>query len=148
MAAKKSAIFDYGALLDRARSDLPEELSHEGRWAVPELDTITEGRTTIIRNWRDIVTTLRRDPQHVFSFLLRELGTAGDADDDRATLGAKIPDRKINERLDIYVHTYVLCDECESPDTHMEREGRTQILKCDACGAHRPVRVRKRKSSD
>lgn len=148
MAAKKTTGYDYSALLARARSDLPEELNHEGRWTVPEPEILHEGRTTILRNWKEITDTLRRDPQHVISYLLRELGTAGDAEADRAIFNGKIGERALKDKLNAYIDTFVRCDECQSPDTHLDKDGRTQLLKCDACGAHRPVRVRKRRETE
>jgi translation initiation factor 2 subunit 2 len=33
----------------------------------------------------------------------------------------------------------VLCSECGLPDTRLVTENRTQMLRCDACGAFRPV---------
>lgn len=140
----KSHSFDYNALLERARQALPEELSSESRWEVPELDLLYEGRTTIIRNWRDIVDTLRRDRTHVMSYLLRELGTAGDGDEDRVVFNGKLTLQQIQDKMDAYVATYVICSECHRPDTHMTKDGRTTLLKCDACGAHKPVRARRK----
>jgi translation initiation factor 2 subunit 2 len=42
---------------------------------------------------------------------------------------------------------YVICSECGLPDTRLVRENRTPMLRCDACGAFRPVAKRKRTSS-
>ncbi|MEC9263645.1 MAG: translation initiation factor IF-2 subunit beta, partial [Candidatus Thermoplasmatota archaeon] len=35
----------------------------------------------------------------------------------------------------------ILCDQCRAPDTRFIKEGRTSLLKCQACGATRPVRL-------
>lgn len=140
--------FDYGKLLERARKDLPEELTLDSRWAVPDIDIMYEGRTTILRNWKDIYTTLRRDANHVLSYLLREIGTAGDGDADRVVFNGKLAEKQITDRINAYVDTYVMCGECHRPDTHLTKDGRTSLLKCDACGAHHPVRARKRKDED
>jgi translation initiation factor 2 subunit 2 len=42
-----------------------------------------------------------------------------------------------------YTETFVLCSECGKPDTRINKEGRVLVLECEACGAHRPVNVRK-----
>jgi translation initiation factor 2 subunit 2 len=42
-----------------------------------------------------------------------------------------------------YTETFVLCSECGRPDTKINKEGRILVLECEACGAHRPVNVRK-----
>jgi translation initiation factor 2 subunit 2 len=142
----RSSSFDYGKLLARARGELPEELSHDSRWALPAAEILYEGRTTILRNWKDILDTLRRDEQHVLSYLLREIGTAGDSEGgDRVVFVGKLAERQIQDKLDQYVDTFVMCDECHRPDTHLTKDGRTTLLKCDACGAHKPVKAKKKR---
>lgn len=134
---------DYRALLDRAREELPEELTEEARWDPPQVETQLEGSTTIITNYREILDRLNRESDHLFPYLLRELGTAGDADGDRAILQGNRRPRDIQEKLDAYVDKYVICSECRRPDTHLEKVERTQVLRCDACGAHSPLQAKK-----
>lgn len=142
----RASQFDYGKLLSRARSELPEELSTDARWIVPDVEIIYEGRTTILRNWKDIVDTLRRDEQHVLSYLLREIGTAGDSEGgERVVFVGKLAERQVQDKLLQYVDTFVMCDECHRPDTHLTKDGRTTLLKCDACGAHKPVKAKKKR---
>ena len=43
----------------------------------------------------------------------------------------------------MYTETYVICSECGLPDTKMVKEDRTLMLECEACGARRPITVRK-----
>src|SRR3970040_2085365 len=68
---------DYEQLLKRAKAALPKALSSGERFKVPEADIVVEGKTTILRNFEDICATIRRDPNQVLTYLLRELGTAG-----------------------------------------------------------------------
>jgi translation initiation factor 2 subunit 2 len=56
-------------------------------------------------------------------------------------LKGKVPPKRIKEKIVSYVKTYILCGECKAPDTRFMREGRTTLLKCQACGATRPVRM-------
>ncbi len=144
----RSSSFEYGKLLNRARAELPDDLTHETRWNVPQVDVLHEGRTTIVRNWKEIVETLNRDKEHLLSYLLREVGTAGDADSDRVTFMGKIPPGQIQEKIAAYTETFVMCDECHRPDTHLTKDGRIMLLKCDACGAHKPVKARKRRAEE
>ena len=144
----RSKPFEYGSLLSRAREELPEDLTHESRWNVPEVDVLHEGRTTIVRNWKDIVGTLNRPADHVLSYLLREVGTAGDGDADRVVFMGKIAPAHIQEKIANYTDVFVICDECHRPDTHLTKDGRIMLLKCDACGAHKPVKARKRRGDE
>lgn len=134
---------DYRALLQKARDQLPEQLAKGERWSVPPADVIPEGRMTVLRNFREIINELRRDESHVSKYLLSQIGTAGQVDGDRLIFTGRIGQGQVNGRLRDYVATYVRCAECASPDTHLERDGRVQVLKCDACGAHSPVKARK-----
>ena len=86
---------------------------------------------------------LRRDPDHLVHYLLRELGAPGSIEGQRLVLKAKITSAQINDRIQGYIDTFVLCSECGRPDTRIEKDGRVLVLECDACGAHRPVNVRR-----
>lgn len=141
MAAK--AQYDYDSLLDRAKEKLPHTLESHDRFQVPEPDVIVEGKITILRNFGDISDAFRREPDHLFGFLLKELGTAGTVEGRRAVFKGKVATAAIAERLKDYVDEYVLCSECNRPDTRIAKEDRIQILVCETCGAHRPVRVRR-----
>ena len=139
---------DYLALLERAKEQLPEVVENHERFVIPEGDVIQEGKTTFIKNFIDISETLRREPQHLLQFLLRELGTPGTIEGRRAVLKAKISTAQINDKIRMYAETFVICSECGRPDTKMVKDDRTLILECEACGAHRPVNVRKGTRSD
>ena len=134
---------DYFALLDRAKEQLPEVAESHERFSIPELEILQEGKMTVIRNFIDVTDTLRRDPQHVLQFLLRELGTPGNLEGRRVVLKSKISPAHITDKIQNYTDTFVICSECGRPDTKMVKEGRTLILECEACGAHRPVNVKK-----
>lgn len=134
---------EYLALLDRAKSSLPEKIEKHERFSIPDPDILQEGKITVIRNFLDITDALRRDPQHLLQFLLREMGAPGSLEGRRAVLKAKLNANQVSERIANYTETFVICSECKLPDTRMTKEGRILVLECDACGAHRPVHVRK-----
>ena len=135
--------FDYDSLLERAKKKLPVTLESHDRFQVPEPDVMIEGKTTVIRNFGDIVDTLRRDADHLLGYLLRELGTAGTLEGRRVVFKGKVGTVQVADRIKDYVDEYVLCSECNRPDTKIVKDGRVLILTCETCGAHRPVHVRK-----
>jgi translation initiation factor 2 subunit 2 len=134
---------DYQALLKRAKEKLPEKVATHERFQIPEANVFLEGKTTVLRNFEDIANAVNRETQHVLAYLLREIGTAGTIDGRRAVFKGRVSPSQIEDRIRGYVETYVLCSECKRPDTRIEKEGRITVLECDACGAHRPVAVRK-----
>ena len=82
-----------------------------------------------------------RDADHVYHFLQNELGTSGNREKGRILLKGRIPPRRIKERIVAYVKAYILCHQCNAPDTSFLREDRTTLLKCQACGGTRPVKL-------
>ncbi|HET6404957.1 MAG TPA: translation initiation factor IF-2 subunit beta [Candidatus Thermoplasmatota archaeon] len=131
---------DYAALLKRARAKVPANVGTGERFVMPVVDLQQEGKTTIIRNVGEILDKLNRAQDHLVPILLRELGTAGSYESGRLVLQGKLAQDQVQARLEKYVETYVICGECGRPDTHLVKEDRTTIVKCDACGAHRPVK--------
>jgi translation initiation factor 2 subunit 2 len=135
------ADFEYDALLDRARDRIPKDISERNRWTMPPPEILVEGSQTILRNFAAIVDSMDRDPNHVYQFLVNELGTSGTREQVRVLFKGRIPPKRIKEKLVGYVKAYILCEQCRAPDTRFIKEDRTTLLKCQACGATRPVRL-------
>ena len=133
---------DYEKLLERAREGLEDVMQNAERFNPPIPDIMHEGsKKTIIRNFSEIVDSLRRDETHLYKFLLQELGTAGSINNRRLVLQGRVPEKKIKDRIKSYIETFVVCQECNRPDTSFLRTGRTLNLHCEACGAKRPIRT-------
>ncbi len=133
-------MYDYRKLLDRAIDQLPPEVLETKRFSIPKAYSVIQGNRTFIQNFREIAAKLNRDPQHLLRYLLRELGTAGNLQGNRAILQGKFTHFLINERIEDYVKKFVICPECNRPDTRIIREGRIFLLKCEACGARAPLK--------
>ena len=133
--------FEYDALLDRARDRIPTDICERNRWTMPNPEILVEGNQTIIRNFSAIVDAMDRDANHVYQYLINELGTSGTREQVRVMLKGRVPPKRIKEKIVGYVKTYILCEQCKAPDTRFIKEDRTTLLKCQACGATRPVRL-------
>jgi translation initiation factor 2 subunit 2 len=133
--------YNYDELLDRARSQLPKEIFEHKRFDVPDVEMITVGKRTIIRNFGDIADAFNRNANHMMKYLTRELATAGDIEGRRAVFQGRFPDEKIVNRINEYSKEYVFCHECGKPDTHIIKQGRIHMLKCEACGARSSIRA-------
>jgi len=134
---------EYMALLCKAKECLPGTANNEERFQPPDAEVLLEGKTTILRNLGDISDAINRKPEQLFLFLLKEMGTAGNIDGKRGIFKGKLMEKQLAERIKEYIETYVICTECNRPDTRLVKDGRTLVLECDACGAHRPVKVKK-----
>jgi translation initiation factor 2 subunit 2 len=133
----------YSALLERARAKLPPVQIGSDRFQVPDPDVMTDGKNTLIRNFQEICGVLRRDPDHVIGYLAKEFGCPGVLDLPRALLKSRLTKDQIGQRIREYTAKYVICSECKRPDTHLVKDGRLTLLVCEACGAQRPVTVRR-----
>lgn len=133
---------NYLANLDRALANLPKIKSSGERFIVQEPKLITEGKSTVFENFIIITDKLNREPDHLLKFLVRELGTAGKLDGSRVAFQGKFTTSAVSGLIDDYIQEYVTCSECGRPDTHLIKTDRIMTLRCDACGAHRPVAKR------
>ncbi len=135
-------LFKYEDLLDRAISKLPLERISNDRFNIPPVKVYFEGKTTIIDNFIYISDIIGRDNEHIMKYLTRELGTAAKIENQKAIFQGKFTKDQIESNIKSYVNEYVMCSECNRPDTTLEKNERVLILKCAACGAHRPVKKR------
>jgi len=133
---------DYKKLLKRGIEKIPEKLTKTERFEIPKAVGHIEGNKTIITNFNQIADSLHRDPQQLLKFLLRELATPGILEKNRLILGRKISSSKINEKIQLYAKTFVLCPECKKPDTQLIKENKILSIKCTACGAKHTVRAK------
>jgi len=130
----------YEIMLESAYKKLkPIEKSKE-RFEVPKIEGHVEGTKTILTNIPQIATYLRREADHLFKFLLKELATGGVLKGGRAILQRKINSQKINEKITDYTKDFVICKQCGKPDTEIIKEKGFSFLHCLACGAKHSVR--------
>jgi translation initiation factor 2 subunit 2 len=134
---------DYISGLERAIKKMPATQGTKERFVLPSPKVFYEGKTTVLENFSIIADTLNREPDHLMKYLLQELGTAGKIEGGRAIFQGKFSEQVMARHIKSYFEEYVVCTECRLPDTHLTKSDRVLMLKCDACGAHRPVRKRK-----
>lgn len=133
---------DYKTLLKNAYEKIKPIKTNGERFEVPHVEAHTQGNKTIITNSLQICSKLRRRPEHLLKFLLRELATSGEIKQNRFILNRKIHLKNINEKIELYVQEFVLCKECKKPDTELIKQDRFLFLHCLACGAKHSVRAK------
>lgn len=133
---------DYEAMLKEGIKNLPEDVIESGRFTVPKVIGHIQGNKTIISNFNQIATALNRDPEQFQKYLLKELATPGTITKTALIIGTKVPASKINGKIAQFVKKFVLCSECQKPDTKLEKEQGIIYMKCSACGAKHAVRER------
>ena len=133
----------YEDLLKKAYSQITEVTGTGERFQIPVAKAFIEGKTTVLENFAEIADILNRDRDDLMKYLVGELGTAGKIDGNRAVFNGKFEQGMVNGLIRHYVEDYVICSECGRPDTRLVKDGRIPVLRCDACGGHRPVKKRK-----
>ena len=132
--------FDYQKMLEEAIEKLPKEIEEKNRFEIPTVQTETQGNKTLVKNFGDVLSVLRRDSKHLSKFLFKELATPGNVQGSVLTLQRKVPRAMIQKKIEDYVRDFVYCKECGKPDTKIIKEGRLYFLKCEACGCKYPLR--------
>jgi len=130
---------DYEKLLNQAYGQIKQVEHNENRFETPKLEGHFEGKRTILTNFFQIATYIRRDPEHFQKFILKELAASGQRDGERLILNMKVPSSKIIFKIGQYVKEFVLCKECGKPDTELIRQERINFIHCLACGAKHSV---------
>ena len=130
----------YLKMLKRVREQVPVVTSSGERFEMPRARCLVFGSKTVVLNFKEIAERLNRDEEHLLQFLCRELATAGVIRGEKAEFQGKFTEEQVNRKVEKYTKMYVLCPECNKPDTKIVKQGRLYFLKCEACGAVSSIR--------
>ncbi|MAG37942.1 translation initiation factor IF-2 subunit beta [Candidatus Pacearchaeota archaeon] len=130
----------YENLLDKAYKKVKVVSSSSDRFEIPKVKGQVQGKNTIITNFAEIASSLRRPPEHIAKFLQKELAAAGKLDSGRLILNTKLNSAKVNEKFELYTKLFVLCPVCGKPDSEVVSEKGIKIKHCLACGAKNPIK--------
>lgn len=130
-------------MLEETRKSLPEAVFIKERFEIPKVLGHIQGNRTVVSNFLQIASALRRDVNHLLKYVLKELATPGEIKKSGALiLGTKVSASRVNEKIRLYANEFVLCFECGKPDTTIMKEEGLTYMKCTACGAKNVVKVK------
>uniref|UniRef100_A0A8C8G720 Eukaryotic translation initiation factor 5 n=2 Tax=Oncorhynchus TaxID=8016 RepID=A0A8C8G720_ONCTS len=112
------------------------------RYKMPRLIAKVEGKgngiKTVIVNMTDVAKALSRPPTYPTKFFGCELGaqTQFDAKNDRFIVNGSHEANKLQDMLDVFIRKFVLCPECDNPETDLHINPKKQTIgnSCKACG--------------
>lgn len=131
----------YESLLDDIYDKLPEKTASTERFEMPKFEYFTEGNKTFIKNFKVVADKIRREPAVLSKYLSKELAVPVELKGERLILQRKLMGDILNKKLEEYINKFVICKECNRPDTHIEDlGGRIRNLVCEACGARKAIR--------
>ena len=125
---------NYELLLDEAYEKVKPTEECE-RFEILKVKGHHEGTKTVVTNFSQIVSCVRRAPEHLIKFLTKELASSSEVSGDRLILSRRLSSKEINEKIERYVTRFVLCLKCKKPDTELCEERGKLYLRCLACGA-------------
>ncbi|KAL5725173.1 hypothetical protein ACHQM5_008346 [Ranunculus cassubicifolius] len=137
--------YDYEELLGRTINLMHEnnpEFASKRKTVLSPPQILLEGtKKSILVNFMTLCNQMHRQPDHVMSFLLAELGTTGSIDgQQRLTIKRKLKSTVVIEGLlKRYANKYVKCNACNSMDTLLSKEDRLYFVRCENCGSGRTV---------
>eukprot|EP00095_Tigriopus_kingsejongensis_P006771 maker-scaffold637_size121548-snap-gene-0.16 protein:Tk06771 transcript:maker-scaffold637_size121548-snap-gene-0.16-mRNA-1 annotation:"eukaryotic translation initiation" len=112
------------------------------RYKMPRLVAKVEGKgngvKTVIPNMTDIARALGRPPTYCTKYFGCELGaqTQFDFKNDRYIVNGSHDAAKLQDMLDGFIKKFVLCEQCENPETVVKVNAKKGLLaaSCKACG--------------
>ncbi|KAJ3693782.1 hypothetical protein LUZ60_009262 [Juncus effusus] len=137
--------YTYEELLGRVfnilRENNPDLAGDRRRTVMRPPQVLREGtKKTVFVNFMDLCKTMHRQPEHVMTFLLAEMGTSGSLDgQQRLVVKGRFAPKNFEGILRRYITEYVICSGCKSPDTILSKENRLFFLRCEQCGSSRTV---------
>jgi len=122
------------------------------RYKMPKLIAKVEGKgngiKTVIVNMVDIAKALYRPPAYPTKFFGCELGaqTQIDKKNDRFIVNGSHTGDKLQEILDTFIEKFVLCQECDNPETTFVVQPKKEMIRsvCTACGHQGLIDMRHR----
>lgn len=130
---------DYKALLEKAYEELPEKVKEHSRFEPPRINSIIQGKLTVVQNLAEVAKAINRSPEMLTKWLLKELGTSGNLEGGHLIVKGQFRQPLIQEKFLAFLDQYVICPECKRPDTRIVKEDRINLLKCEACGSRHPL---------
>jgi len=114
------------------------------RYKMPRICAKVEGKgngiKTVIVNMADVAKALNRPATYPTKFFGCELGaqTQFDHKNERFIVNGSHDAGKLQDLLDGFIRKYVLCPECDNPETDLLINAKKEIISqtCKACGYH------------
>lgn len=133
------SFYEYEEMLKKGIEKIPKDILRKERFELPAVIVEVQGNKSSFKNFGDVVSVMRREPNHVAKFIFKELATAGSIQENALILQGRISKEVLQRKVEEYIKKFIYCKECGKPDTKLTKEARLMFLKCEACGAKHSV---------
>lgn len=138
--------YSYTEMLERLYTQLHQNnpaLTTRKKYVLPPPQLTRVGtRRTMWTNFAQTCSIVQRQPEHMMSFLLAELGTDGSLDgSQRIVIKGRFQPKQIESLLKKYIFEYVSCHTCKTAETMLTKDAQTRLsfVECELCGSRRSV---------
>ena len=118
--------------------------SPDHAWPTTDIET-----RTVVANLPSVAQSLARPPAYVIKYFGFELGAQTNIDpkDDRWIVNGAHEASKLQDYLDGFIKKYVLCKDCQNPETVVSVKDGNILLDCKACGQRTQADMRHKLAS-
>ena len=131
---------NYEKMLDRAYLSIPKTALEHSRFEIPKVESFIQGNKTIVKGFSILMKDLRREEKHFLKYLTKETAAPITKGSNQLVISGKVGAIQLNKLIASYFNQFVLCSECKKPDTVVIVQNGVRLMKCEACGATKPVR--------
>lgn len=91
-------------------------------------------------NFSQLCESLGRPIEHVYAFFSKELGTETSlGGDNQLFMKGRYTSSKLETMIVKYTKEFVICSNCKSKDTVLNKQNKLQVVECSKCGHTKPV---------
>ena len=141
-------VYSYDLLLERISNLIKKQnpkMAESGekkiKITIPIVNKVGNNRSSWA-NFSDICTSLDRPHDHIYNYILAQLGVEGNLGaENQFLIKSRITNKHIEQLLRKYIQEYVKCANCKSSATKLKRDNTVRLLQldCTQCEAHRTV---------
>ena len=125
---------NFNDMLDDLYSNLKKENS--SKLILPNLNINITTTNTFFKNAKDILKTLKCNPDHYVKYMNKELGSVNwvsSSKKDGLVIKGKVRKQKIQLLLQEYIKKYICCNICKSLNTKIIKDKKINYIYCNKC---------------
>ena len=121
-------------MLDDLYSNL--NIQKNDKLILPNLNIVTSTTNTFFKNAKDVLRTLKCNPEHYVKYMDTELGSVNwvsNSKKDGIIIKGKVKKLKIQLLLQEYIKKYICCNICKSLNTKIIKDKKINYIYCNKC---------------
>ena len=121
-------------MLDDLYSNL--NVQKNDKLILPNLNIVTSTTNTFFKNAKDVLRTLKCNPEHYVKYMDTELGSVNwvsNSKKDGIIIKGKVKKLKIQLLLQEYIKKYICCNICKSLNTKIIKDKKINYIYCNKC---------------